>query len=137
MTQGILLSVDDEVIVLNALKDQLNAAYGRRHVIEVAQSAAEGLELLDELAQQGLRPLVVISDWLMPGMKGDEFLIQAYKRFPFVVTILLSGQTGPDTVARVRREANLHDFIAKPWDAQTLISCIDAGLARFETWKVA
>lgn len=134
MTPGILLSVDDELIVLNALRDQLHANYGKRHVIEVAQSADEGLELLDELTGQGLRPLVIISDWLMPGTRGDDFLIEACRRFPFVVTILLSGQTGADTLERVRREANLHQFIAKPWDERELVASIDAGLARFEAW---
>ena len=71
------------------------------------------------------------TDWLMPGMKGDDFLIEAYKRFPYVVTILLSGQTGPDTLEKVRTRANLHEFIGKPWDEQALIASIDAGLARF------
>ena len=131
MTTGILLSVDDDLIVLKALKDQLHASHGKLHVIEVAQSADEALELLDELAGQGLRPLVVISDWLMPGMKGDDFLIEAYQRFPHVVTILLSGQTGSDTLEKVRSRANLHEFIGKPWEEQALIDAIDAGLARF------
>ena len=96
MKQGILLCVDDEVIVLSALRDQLRKAYGSQHLIEIAESAEEGLEILDELTGQGLIPLVVISDFQMPGMKGDEFLIQASRRFPYVVTVMLSGQVSGD-----------------------------------------
>lgn len=131
MKQGILLCVDDEVIVLSALRDQLRKAYGSQHLIEIAESAEEGLEILDELSGQGLIPLVVISDFQMPGMKGDEFLIQASRRFPYVVTVMLSGQVSDAAVDRVRCEGHLNSLIAKPWDAQALVQSIDEGLARF------
>lgn len=135
MTSGILLCVDDEMMVLSALKDQLRQAYGNRHVVEIAESAEEGLEILDELAGEGLIPLVIISDWLMPGMKGDEFLIEAHRRFPYVIKIMLSGQVDEAAVQRSRDEANLHEFIVKPWDAGELIGSIDNGLEAY--WREA
>ena len=131
--QGILLCVDDEMMVLSALKDQLQKCYGNQHLIEIAESAEEGLEILDELAQDGYIPLVIISDWLMPGMKGDEFLIEAHKRFPFVIKIMLSGQADQAAIQRSRDHANLHEFIVKPWDAQELIASINSGLEDF--WR--
>jgi CheY-like chemotaxis protein len=126
--QGVLLCVDDELIVLTALKDQLRRAFGNDFHIEVAESAEEALELLDELAGQGHKLLVIVSDWLMPGMKGDEFLVQAHHRFPTVVKIMLSGQAQQEAVDRARREAGLHEFLAKPWNAAELIDTIKAGL---------
>ena len=126
--KGVLLCVDDEPIVLTALRDQLRRAYGSEYVIDVAESAEEALELLDELAGEGHRLLVIVSDWLMPGMKGDEFLVQAHRRFPTVVKILLSGQAEQAAVDRARREAGLHEFLAKPWNAQELVKAIDQGL---------
>jgi CheY-like chemotaxis protein len=126
--QGVLLCVDDEQIVLTALKDQLRRAFGSDFHIDVAESAEEALELLDELAEQGHRLLVIVSDWLMPGMKGDEFLVQAHQRFPTVVKIMLSGQAQQEAVDRARREAGLHDFIAKPWNAAELVETIRNGL---------
>ncbi len=128
MEKGILLCVDDEIIVLTALKDQLRRAFGSDFVIDVAESAEEALELLDELAEQGHALLVIVSDWLMPGMKGDEFLIEAHKRFPAVVKIMLSGQAESAAVDRARREAGLHDFLSKPWNAETLVETIKQGL---------
>ncbi len=112
MSNGILLCVDDEHIVLVALKDQLRKAFGGLHLIEAAESAEEGLEILDELVGHGYLPLVIISDWLMPGMKGDDFLIEAHKRFPYVIKVMLSGQVEDAAVERVRSEATLHAFIA-------------------------
>ena len=126
--KGVLLCVDDELIVLTALKDQLRRAFGSEFHIDVAESAEEALELLDELSEQGHRLLVIVSDWLMPGMKGDEFLVQAHQRFPTVVKIMLSGQAQQDAVDRAKREAGLHDFLAKPWNATELVETINAGL---------
>lgn len=131
MKQGILLCVDDEMMVLNALRDQLKKAYDHRHLIEIAESAEEGLEILDELADEGYIPLVIISDWLMPGMKGDEFLIKAHQRFPHVIKIMLSGQADEAAIQRSRDHANLHKFIGKPWNAERLIAAIDKGLGDF------
>lgn len=128
MEKGVLLCVDDEIIVLTALKDQLRRAFGNDFVIDVAESAEEALELLDELSEQGHTLLVIVSDWLMPGMKGDEFLIEAHKRFPSVVKIMLSGHAETAAVDRARREAELHDFLAKPWNAEALVESINQGL---------
>jgi len=128
MEKGVLLCVDDEVIVLTALKDQLRRAYGSDFVVEVAESAEEALELLDELSEQGHKILVIVSDWLMPGMKGDEFLIEAHQRFPTVVKIMLSGQAEQAAVDRARRDAGLHEFLSKPWNAAELVESINLGL---------
>lgn len=128
MERGVLLCVDDEIIVLTALKDQLRRAFGNSFAIDVAESAEEALELLDELADQGHTLLVIVSDWLMPGMKGDEFLVKAHQRFPSVVKIMLSGQAEPEAVERARRDAGLHEFLAKPWSAAELVESINKGL---------
>ena len=126
--KGVLLCVDDEIIVLTALKDQLRRAFGNDFHIDVAESAEEALELLDELAEQGHRLLVIVSDWLMPGMKGDDFLVEAHKRFPTVVKIMLSGQAEQAAVDRAKKEAGLHEFLAKPWNAAELVESINQGL---------
>ena len=126
--KGVLLCVDDEIIVLTALKDQLRRAFGNDFHIDVAESAEEALELLDELSGQGHRLLVIVSDWLMPGMKGDEFLVEAHRRFPTVVKIMLSGQAEQAAVDRAKRDAGLHEFLAKPWNAAELVEAINHGL---------
>jgi response regulator RpfG family c-di-GMP phosphodiesterase len=64
----------------------------------------------------------------MPGMKGDEFLVEAHKRFPEVVKIMLSGQAEQAAVDRARKEAGLHEFLAKPWNAAELVESINQGL---------
>ena len=112
MEKGVLLCVDDEIIVLTALKDQLRRAFGSDFHIDVAESAEEALELLDELALDGHTLLVIVSDWLMPGMKGDEFLIKAHERFPSVVKIMLSGR--PSRPRSIARDAKRRCMISWP-----------------------
>ena len=126
--KGVLLCVDDEIIVLTALKDQLRRAFGNEFHIDVAESAEEALELLDELSGEGHRLLVIVSDWQMPGMKGDEFLVQAHRRFPTVLKIMLSGQAEHGAVERAKREGGLHDFLSKPWNATELVETITVGV---------
>ncbi|MDQ7075742.1 MAG: response regulator [Gammaproteobacteria bacterium] len=126
--KGVLLCVDDERMVLDALKTQLKTAFGNQYLIEVAESAEEGLEILDEMRGEGYQPLVVISDWLMPGMKGDVFLREAKSRFPSVVKIMLSGQADPVAVEQAWENGGLDSFIIKPWDIDDLIGSINSGL---------
>lgn len=132
LQQGILLCVDDERIVLNSLKDELTKKYGKQHIIELAESAEEGLEILEELHSDGYIPLVIISDWLMPGMKGDEFLIRAHELYPYVIKVMLSGQADAQAVENAREKAHLHEFFSKPWNAEELIESIDRGLEEYE-----
>jgi response regulator RpfG family c-di-GMP phosphodiesterase len=127
-TKGFLLCVDDEIIVLKALKDQLRNEFGKQYLVEVAEGAEEGLEVLDDLSEEGYSLVVVISDWLMPGMKGDAFLIECHQRFPQVIKIMLSGQADESAIKRSIEHANLHQFIEKPWDPQELIASIKTGL---------
>lgn len=129
MSNCVILCVDDEQMVLKSLEGQLMREFGDEYAVELAESGEEALELLDELSEDGYQTLVIVSDWLMPEMKGDEFLIQAHRKFPNVIKILLTGQADPAAIERSRNEANLYRQIDKPWDAADLIGAIRSGLA--------
>lgn len=123
-----ILCVDDEVIILNSLLRQLQAAFGDRYVYEISENAEEALEIVEELQAENTDVIVIVSDWLMPGMKGDEFLTEIHKKFPKVVKILLTGQADEAAVERAKTQANLHRYLQKPWSEQELIACIQEGL---------
>jgi len=129
MSKCVILCVDDEQVVLKSLESQLIHEFGAQYHVELAEGGEEALELLDELSADGYRTLVIISDWLMPEMKGDEFLIKAHERFPHVLTLMLTGQADHEAVERTRNEANLYKLVNKPWDANDLIDAIKSGLA--------
>jgi CheY-like chemotaxis protein len=129
--KGIILCVDDEHIILQALKSQLYKEFSDNYIIEVAESAEEGLEILEEMADDGFVPLVIVSDWLMPGMKGDEFLITAHNLYPCVMKVMLSGQADEAAIERTREQADLQEFIHKPWDSEALLNSIKQCITTF------
>jgi CheY-like chemotaxis protein len=130
MPKSVILCVDDEEIVLRSLTTQLKEAFGNEYEYEMAQDADEALELLAELNLEGTKTIVIVSDWLMPGMRGDEFFIQVNQQFPNIVKILLTGQADESAIQRAREEANLHYCLFKPWSEADLLATVKSGLEK-------
>jgi CheY-like chemotaxis protein len=130
MPKPVILCVDDEAVILESLKAQLRKALGSSYIYEVAQDAEEALDIIDELHEDEISILLIVSDWLMPGMKGDEFLIRVHQKFPNIVKILLTGQADKDAIERAYDEAKLHKCLYKPWSEHELIETVQSGLEK-------
>jgi CheY-like chemotaxis protein len=128
MTRSAILCVDDEEIVLVTLKEQLRRRFGDRFAYETASCADEAWSVIDELAEDRIDILIIVSDWLMPGVRGDEFLARVHARFPRIVKVLMTGQADDEAIERARRDANLHACIHKPWSEQELADVVTAAL---------
>ncbi|NEQ65107.1 MAG: response regulator [Symploca sp. SIO1B1] len=128
MSKKVILCVDDEQIILTSLRDQINRNFGRQYLCELAESADEALEIIEELNEDDIDILVIVSDWLMPEMKGDEFLLKVHQQFPQITKVLLSGQADEEAIERTRQQVNLHRYLPKPWDETTLIEVLKSGL---------
>ncbi len=129
MRKSVILCVDDEKIILDCIKTQLKEKYGNSFIYETAESATEALEIIDEIMIDQKTNLIVITDWLMPVIKGDEFLLIVHKKYPEVLKIMLTGQADMESIERSKKEANLYKCIRKPWTESELISTIDSGLS--------
>lgn len=129
MPKKIIVCVDDEKVILTSLISQLNNSFGNQYIYEGFSSAEEAWEYIDEVYSEGLTVDLIICDWLMPRVRGDEFLVRVHKRFPEVKKIMLSGQADIDSVERAKQEANLLKFIAKPWDKEELMAEVAKALA--------
>jgi len=125
----VILCVDDDELILNSLEMQLKEHLGDHYLYEFAENADDALEILDELETDGYNTLLVISDWLMPGLKGDNLLIKIHKKFPKVIKVMLTGQADQEAIERSKAEANLFACLAKPWSTSDLINTIKKGLA--------
>ena len=121
----VILCVDDEKLVLESLTSQLRSFYGDTYEYETAQNPDEAHELIDELMDDEIQIWVIISDWLMPITKGDQFLIDVCDKLPDTKLIMLSGHADENSVERARKYANLHKFIRKPWEKEHLMESID------------
>ena len=128
MSDQAILCVDDERIVLLSLRDQISKHFGERYRYEFAESVDEAWEVIEDLNLDNIKILIIVSDWLMPGIRGDEFLTQVHQQFPKIVTVLLSGQADEAAIEHARQAANLYAYVSKPWDEATLIEVIRSGL---------
>ncbi|MEI6145177.1 MAG: response regulator [Methylococcales bacterium] len=118
---SIILCVDDDRTILTAMRNLLVSTLGKTCRIEIAESALEALEICEELANEGNEPKIVISDFIMPGMRGDELLVRLHMKYPNMIKIMLTGQGDFSAVIRVINEANLYRFIDKPFKNADLV----------------
>jgi len=127
-----IVCVDDESIILESLGEQIKNIFGDEYLYETAENAEEGLEVIEELTDENIDVLVIVSDWLMPGLKGDEFLIKVHKIFPNIVKVMLTGQADESAIQNAINNAGLHAYISKPWTADDLEKVIRTGLAKIK-----
>lgn len=128
MCETAIFCVDDEPSILKALKEQLQRCFGSKYIYEVAESVEEAWDVIDELAEDNIKVLLIISDWLMPDVKGDVFLAEVHQRFPKIVTVMLTGQADEDAIERARQQANLYACMQKPWTEEELQQVISKAL---------
>ncbi len=131
--KGFILCVDDQPEVVDMLLMQLENAVGDECVIEVAESAAEALKVLHELEAQGYVIELVITDEIMPGLKGSRFLEIIYEHDPDIMTMMLTGQAGLDDVIYAVNYGHLAKCLKKPWDYDELRETVQALLAQTRT----
>lgn len=132
MERKAIICVDDEIIILESLREQLEKYFGDTYIYETAESAEEALEILDELDEEGIEVAAIVCDWLMPGMKGDKFLLHIDLKYPRVVKVLLTGQADQESVDTLQDLADLFTLIPKPWNKEELINVIKSGLIENE-----
>jgi two-component system, probable response regulator PhcQ len=108
MAQATILFVDDEESVRNALRRSLRKGDYR---LFFADGPKQAFDLLREQAID-----IIVSDHLMPGMTGLEFLKLARDRSPDAVRIMLTGQADMDTVVSAVNHGEIYRFLTKPWD---------------------
>src|SRR5919202_93410 len=120
MTKQVIICVDDETTVLRSLKAELKRVVGNDYYIEIAEGGEEALELVEELLENGDEIPLIISDYIMPDMKGDELLKCVHQFSPKTLKIMLTGQADLEAVGEAIKYANLYRYIAKPWQAEDL-----------------
>ena len=136
MSKPVILCVDDEIMILESLRDQLQRFFGGDHQIEVAKSGMEALFIMDALAEEGLEIPMVISDHIMPEMNGSELMSRIFKKYPHTLTVMLTGRADSDAVGDAVNRANLYRYINKPWREEDMVLTVKEGLRRYKHEKL-
>ncbi|KAF0196171.1 MAG: response regulator receiver [Bacillota bacterium] len=124
----IVLFVDDEANILNALKRMF------RHEPYRCEYASSGLDALAIMQKHDVG--VVVADMRMPGMDGLKLLREIKERHPHTVRMVLSGYTQVPQILAVVNQVEIFKFIPKPWETEgDLLSGVREGIAAYQRYK--
>ena len=116
MPKPILLAIDDDVSVLEAVVQDLRRHYGQKYRVLRAASGPTALDMCRQLQQRGETVALFLSDQRMPGMTGVDFLAQVIPLFPDAKRVLLTAYADTEAAIRAINSARIHYYLNKPWD---------------------
>jgi signal transduction histidine kinase len=120
MNELAIICVDDDYSILSSLEMEIKEIFGDTYLIELAENGKDALEIYDELSSAGHEIALVISDYIMLKMNGDELLKCIHLRSPETINIMLTGQADIEGVSHAIQYANLYRYISKPWQPADL-----------------
>src|SRR5580658_1912384 len=116
MARPIILAVDDDVSVLEAVVQDLRREYGEAYRVLRAASGQAALDTLSQLKEREEPVALIVSDQRMPGMTGVEFLERARPTYPDARRVLLTAYADTEAAIRAINSARIHYYLNKPWD---------------------
>jgi putative nucleotidyltransferase with HDIG domain len=119
-----VLLVDDEANILNAL-----ARLFMDRDVRVLR-AGNGEEALAIVRKEPVA--VVVSDNLMPGMRGVELLSRVRNLSPDTVRVLLTGHADLPTAMEAINRGEVFRFHVKPWVDEEIVDTIEEGVRRYQ-----
>jgi thioredoxin reductase (NADPH) len=115
MATPIILIIDDEPQVCNAIERDLRRHYRRDYRMIKAYSGPEALETVQQLKQRNAPVALFLSDQRMPGMGGVEFLAEAMKLYPEARRVLLTAYADTEAAISAINTVGLDHYLVKPW----------------------
>ena len=115
MAKPVILTLDDEVQVLNAIDRDLRAHYGKDYRVVKATSPTLALETLEQLKTRNEQVALLLVDQRMPEMEGTEFLAQALKLYPEARKVLLTAYADTRAAITAINDIGLDHYLMKPW----------------------
>src|SRR6202789_664468 len=116
MARPILLAIDDDINVLEAVVQDLRRQYGATYRVLRAGSGQAALDTLRQLKVREEAVALLLSDQRMPGMTGVEFLEKAQETYPEAKRVLLTAYADTEAAIRAINTARIHYYLTKPWD---------------------
>lgn len=127
LKNGLVIFVDDEYYLLQTLRAIFRREL-RNYQLEFFTNGEEALEFLKSLDKTEIGKMIVLSDWHMPVMRGDDLLIKVHERFPNSKNFLLSGMINKEPDPGLFQKAGLVKVINKPWENEYLTQLIKSYL---------
>jgi thioredoxin reductase (NADPH) len=116
MSRPILLAIDDDISVLEAVVQDLRRQYGSVYRILRAGSGQAAIDTCKQLKAREEQVALFLSDQRMPGMTGVQFLEQAQLIYPEARRVLLTAYADTEAAIQAINTARIHYYLTKPWD---------------------
>ncbi|RED54241.1 regulatory LuxR family protein [Aestuariispira insulae] len=124
MPNTILLVEDDKLFqsaFVRKFKDSFN--------VLSANDATEGLTVLERHKDVS----VIITDMMMPGLNGVEFLEKTIECSPYAVRIMLTGSEEQKTAVDAVNRGNIFRFLNKPCSMELLMTTIEEAIDLYDS----
>jgi thioredoxin reductase (NADPH) len=115
MAEAVILTVDDDPSVSQAITRDLRSRYGGRYRIVRSTSGAAAMEAMEELARRDQPVALIVSDHRMPEMTGIELLGRSKEPAPGAKLVLLTAYADTEVAIRAINEIGLDHYLLKPW----------------------
>jgi len=116
MAAPVILIVDDEPQVLNAVERDLRRHYRNEYRIVKSGSGVEAMGVVQQLKQRNTALALFLVDQRMPQLSGVEFLSQARSIFPEAKKVLLTAYSDTEAAIAAINQVRLDYYLLKPWD---------------------
>ena len=116
MGKPVILAVDDDASVLEAIIQDLRRKYGPNYRILRAGSGQAALDTCAQLKQRGDEVALFLSDQRMPGLSGVDFLERAQAVYPDARRVLLTAYADTEAAIKAINTARIQYYLTKPWD---------------------
>jgi thioredoxin reductase (NADPH) len=135
MARPIILAVDDDVNVLEAVVQDLRRQYGEDYRVMRAAGGQTALDTLAQVKERNETVALLISDQRMPGLTGVQVLERSRETYPEAQRVLLTAYADTEAAIQAINSARIHYYLNKPWDPpeEKLYPVLNDLL---EVWKV-
>jgi thioredoxin reductase (NADPH) len=116
LAKPIIMTLDDEPEVLNAIERDLRREYGDEFRVMKSASGTEALATLDKLHKRNSVVALFVADQRMPNVTGTEFLAQATEYYPQAKRVLLTAYADTQAAIDAINKVRLDHYLLKPWD---------------------
>ncbi|HVZ50296.1 MAG TPA: FAD-dependent oxidoreductase [Gemmatimonadaceae bacterium] len=116
MAKPVILTVDDDAEVLNAVERDLRRQYRQDYRVVKAASGDEALETVRQLHARHEPVALFLVDERMPRMSGTQFLARARDVYPSARKVLLTAYADTEAAIAGINTVGLDHYLMKPWD---------------------
>lgn len=115
-TKPVIIAVDDEPEVVQAVQRDLRSRYATDYRIVWASSGQEAIDTLRTLALQDTPVALMLVDQRMPGVTGIDVLRETLDIHPAAKRALLTAYADTEAAIQAINDVGLDHYIMKPWD---------------------